>query len=291
MICTVALCTRGRPELVARSLPRLVEAAREAGDAEVVVVEQGGRHSEALAGGLGARYIADVGRGVCRSRNIAAAAAAGEILLYTDDDCLVPASWVIDHRAALDDQLVSATFGVVAGLPRGGGGDPAAVRRRHVLGSAPWDIGHSSNMAVRREWFAAIGGFDERLGPGGMGMPAGDDPDFIVRLLAAGAVVEAGVGQPVEHMDWRSAADDLDALVSYEWGAGAWMGAALRAGRPYVRRHVRIRAGMLRERCRERLAVGDPATAVRLVAGFCAGFGRGLLLRPWPAAGPTQRAG
>lgn len=282
MIATAVLCTRGRPELATEAIAHLARAVAAAGDAELLVVEQGGPELAAAAGAVGARHVHDPGRGVSRARNIGARHAAGDIVLYTDDDCIVPASWVSGHVLALADAEVTATFGVVSGLARGEGPDPVARRARHRVGAAPWDIGHSSNMAVRRAALLAVGGFDERLGPGAPGRAAGDDPDLIVRLLAAGAVIESGVGEPVVHVPWRDDAETRSTLLAYEWGAGAWLGASLRARRPYVARHVRIRLRMLRRLAREQWDAGSRSAPARLTGAFVLGLLHGVRLEPWP---------
>ncbi len=136
---------------------------------------------------------------------------------------------------ALSDATVVASCGVVHGLSRFGGAeahdsshDPVARKARHGVGSPPWLIGHSSNMAVRRSSFVALGGFDERFGPGSRGGFVCEDADLIVRLLGSGIVV-AGTGEPVLHIDWRSPAETRRTLVAYERGSGAWIGKLLRA--------------------------------------------------------------
>ena len=118
-----------------------------------------------------------------RMRNIGAARAKGEILCFFDDDCLAPDDWLEsmervllmnDHAGAVgcrvtaleqtwwnrcaDHALFTAYQGVKSGWVAG-------------LGSAA--------LAVRREAFEAVGGFDETL-------LASEDWDFSLRLNARG---------------------------------------------------------------------------------------------------------
>jgi glycosyltransferase involved in cell wall biosynthesis len=281
---TVAVCTKGRPDLLAQSLPLLRRAAEAAGDTEVLVVEQGGQYAAALADQHGARYVPDTGTGVSRARNVAAARAAGSVVLFTDDDCLVAESWVRDHLSALEDATLSASFGVVEGLARTTGGDTTSPRRRHELGAVPWDVGHSSNVAVRREALVDVGGFDERIGPGSGGVPAGEDADLIVRLLAGGHVVVSGTGVPVRHAEWRTADEDTDVLAGYERGAGVWIGASLRARRPYAARHLAKRLRLLGWRMGVHLRDRDVRGAARFVRELSVGLARGVRLEPWPGS-------
>jgi glycosyltransferase involved in cell wall biosynthesis len=278
---TVAVCTAGRPDLLADTLAAVATAAAYAGDTEILVVEQLGNEAEAIASDAGARYIADPRKGVSRARNAAAAAALGNIVLFTDDDCLVPETWVAGHRSALSDPTVMGSFGVVAGLPRDLGDDPAAPVRRHGPGAPSWEVGHASNMAVRRDVFLALGGFDERIGPGSGGVQAGEDADVITRMLSAGHTLVSGTGEPVRHAGWRTDAEVEARLELYERGAGVCIGAALRGRRARALHHLRLRAVMLRHRCAARARAGDARGAVRLVAGLVSGLGRGVLLKPW----------
>jgi glycosyltransferase involved in cell wall biosynthesis/GT2 family glycosyltransferase len=284
---TAIVCTRDRSALLEVSLKSVAESVAGRAGVDLLVVEQGDRVAEDVCRRLGvqARVVHDDGTGVSRARNIAMREARGEVVLFTDDDCRVPADWVDAHLDALSDPSVAATFGVVLGLPRDPGADlvldPVRTLAWHSSSSLPWLIGHSSNMAVRKDAAAALGGFDERIGPGVPGDPGGgEDADFIVRMLDAGFRVRSGVGMPVEHTEWRSGQDSDETLRSYERGAGVWIGKAIRhqglGALPYLRERVHL----LNERVRP-----DPRsrtkTALELAGALAAGLAYGLRLRPW----------
>ena len=62
---------------------------------EVVVVDDGSTDATpALAQAAGARVISQSNRGRAAARNVGAFAARGEILLFTDADCVPAADWV-----------------------------------------------------------------------------------------------------------------------------------------------------------------------------------------------------
>lgn len=280
----MAICTRGRTALLESALEAVSAAVARADETDILVVEQGGSDAVAIAQRFGARHLADFGSGVSRARNLATEAASGDVVVFTDDDCVVPANWVVDHVAALMDDQVDASFGAVDGLPRDAGADGAASPARHRAGAMPWMIGHASNMAVRREVLRNVGGFDERIGPGSGGVDAAEDAECITRLLDAGYTLVSGTGLPVRHIDWRSAAETDAALRRYEAGAGVWVGSALRARRPHARRYFLARLGMVAHRCRSRLREKQWRTAAQLALAFGYGFVRGLCLRPWERA-------
>jgi len=290
---SIVVCTKDRADLLERSLPILAERTR-GGDVDLVIVEQGDSRAADLCRALGVRatIVHDRGVGAARARNIGVAHCTGDVVLFTDDDCEVPPTWVDDHLRALGEDGVDASFGVVHGLSQFGDADDYdvthdAVFRRavHHLGSPPWLVGHSANMAIRRPAFVRLGGFDERLGPGSRGAFIGEDADLIVRLLRFGAAV-SGTGEPVAHIDWRSTEDTNRTLVSYERGSGAWIGKLVRADRRLGMHFLRARADMLRVRVRHHPGLFHEP---KLVLLSLAGFGRGLLfgarLRPWLPSG------
>jgi glycosyltransferase involved in cell wall biosynthesis len=196
----------------------------------LVIVQQGDADVSEVCrrAGVVARVVRDRGVGASRARNLGWREARGPVVAFTDDDCVVPERWLIDHRAALAEDGVAVSCGPVTGLSRHGGSatemhDPAALAARHQFGAPPWAVGHSANLAVRRDALAMVGGFDERMGPGARRIRAGEDADLLVRLLRLGDA-RAGVGDAVEHLVWRGGDDDARNLVEYEVGAGAWIG-------------------------------------------------------------------
>jgi GT2 family glycosyltransferase len=285
----VIVGTRDRTELLRRTLPSLAAAVAAAPGTELVIVEQGAGRAADLCreSGICARVLHDDGVGVSRARNIGARQARGSVVLFTDDDCDVPVTWVADHLRALRAPGAAASCGPVEGLSRFTITDESVVDRDpaervavHRLGSPPWRIGHSANLVVLRATFLDVGGFDERLGPGASRF-MGEDADLIVRVLHAGGAVLSGTGAPVRHVEWRTAGQTRANLLAYERGAGAWIGKAVRADPRDGRRYLRARLSLLRTRVMTEPGVlADPVT----VAGSLAAFGEGLWFG-WRAGG------
>jgi hypothetical protein len=136
-------------------------------------------------------------------------------------------------------------------------------------------------MAMRRDAFFAIGGFDERFGPGAPHSVICEDADLIVRLLHADGVAVSGTGQPVRHLEWRSRDEDYRNLRAYERGAGAWIGKLYRhdsrSARPYLRQRVQLLADRVREFPGIRAA---PLPVLLSLGAFVRGLAFGLRL-PW----------
>ena len=169
------------------------------GDLEVVVVDNASRDATALvAEAAGARVVTEVVPGRARARNAGAAAARGGLLLFVDADCVVEPGWARAQVACLKDSpLVAGPVRLQSGEP------PNAVERLERLWRFDQE-GHvrrdgwaaSANLAMRREAFEAVGGFDagfDRIG---------EDVDLCLRAAGEGHALafcpEAVVSHPVE---------------------------------------------------------------------------------------------
>jgi len=183
---SVIVCThRGSATLAAclRSLQAI-----DYPDYEVIVVNDGDdtRVAEITAEFEGVRHCGIPHQGLGHARNVGADLAEGEIFAYTDDDCFVPPDWLTWLVIALNETPDTACAGGPNIPP------PPENRKLAVIGHGPGAPAHvllddreaehipGCNLAVRREAFEKIGGFDivfER---------AGDDADFCWRLHDAG---------------------------------------------------------------------------------------------------------
>jgi len=215
--------TKDRPDNLFDSL-RGIRAAVPA-DAEIIVVDGDPERSgekvvkqvEGPNGGAPIRYIAGVS-GICRQRNAGLDAASGDVVIFTDDDC-VPASGFYDAlaRAYGDPHVVGVTGRVFQRLPPRIGSDVHSPLRRMVLGGgrqgsmtsfgfrrpivdldAPRRIEFmpGTNMSARRAVALEVG-FDENLQHLG-GYSLCEDDDFSYRLSRRG-VIEYAPAAAVHH--------------------------------------------------------------------------------------------
>lgn len=167
-------------------------------------------------------------RGLSRGRNAGLRLVRGEIVGIPDDDAWLPDGLVQEivarfaaHPAAAF--LCGVTRDASGALSNGTFMDrPAAITRANV-----WNAGNSNGVFFRAAAARAVGGFDETLGVGsGSLFGAGEETDFLLRLLAAG---ETGLFLPdlVMHHDQigaidqkMSAADFLQRATLYAQGYG-----------------------------------------------------------------------
>jgi GT2 family glycosyltransferase len=233
---TVAIATAGRPEGLSRCLDAI--AGGTAQPKQIVVVDQSADdRSQAVVrehAGRGAaiRHIPQERLGLSASRNAGVAAASTSLVAVTDDDCSPAEDWLASINAAF-----SATGGPDAAtgrvLPLGSEGYAVSSRTSPHAAEyrgrqLPWLVGTGANMTVRRDWWDRIGGYDERLGVGTPGA-AGEDLDFLHRLLRAGAVVRYEPKAIVYH-ERQTRARRRDTRSAYGRGVGACCSAWLRDG-------------------------------------------------------------
>ena len=204
-VMTLIICTRDRPVELAHCLESVVATSPRFD--QVLVVDNGPANPatrEVVARFPGIEYIAEPRPGLSIARNTGLRASRGEIVAFTDDDVVVHPSWIARLRAAFADAATMAVTGLVlpaeletpaqVAFERDIGGFPQGFRpltfgsefydRMRGSGVPVWRIGAGANMAFRREAFAAVGLFDERLGAGASG--CSEDSEMWYRLLAAG---------------------------------------------------------------------------------------------------------
>lgn len=158
------------------------------------------------------RRVLEPVRGLSRARNRGIAEARGGIIAFTDDDVLPPPGWVAGVAAAMDRWSADGLGGRILPLwevppPAWLEHDPALLGYLSVLiatkprlfkpAAVPQVWG--ANMAFRRSVFAAIGGFDERLGLNGDQLFRGEDTDLVGRALRHGLRVAYDPDVVVHH--------------------------------------------------------------------------------------------
>lgn len=149
----------------AATLPALLDALAAlepvAGGVEVIVVDD--RSADATRAIAAAHPVVDhvvdgPGRGPGAARNAGVAASSGEVLAFTDADCMPSAAWLREALAVLDAGADLVQGRVVAAGPVGPWDRTVRVERfSHLYETA--------NLLLRRSWFERVGGFEPWLSP------------------------------------------------------------------------------------------------------------------------------
>ena len=193
---SVVVPTHNRKALLRRCLRALVH--QQYPDYEIIVVDDGstdGTGDMVQREFPQVRYIRqEPTLGPAAARNRGVHVARGEIVAFTDDDCVPPPDWLARLAQGFADYPQAAAVGgiqeaseqvlrtrVLARYER------FVTRRVYGLGEAPVvgspAPGGTNNLAVRRDLLLEIGGFDETFP-----VAAGEDADLLRRLAKRGYV-------------------------------------------------------------------------------------------------------
>lgn len=289
---SLILCTRDRPRMIEDAITSVL--AGDAVPAEIVVVDQSDAPHRTLAvtpvpNGCTLRYLHTTSRGLSRARNEGVRAAAHPVLTFTDDDCIVDRTWLRTLVGALRAAGPGAAVsGRVLPLEERAGGyvpalrldtEPAVYDARN-----PRDALVAGNLAIHREDYEALGGYDERLGAGAR-FPGAEDNDFGFRLLRAGGRVHFEPAAFVWHRAWREGRELVPQRWRYGYGQGAFYAKHVAGGERAVLSLAARRVGQIalrlprRALTRPRAALGDVAYLAGVVVGGAA----------WLRAGPGGR--
>jgi glycosyltransferase involved in cell wall biosynthesis len=203
----------------ARTLPECLRSLGEVNypDYEVILVDDGSKDNtpEIAADFPSIQYVRQTNQGLSVARNVGAEHATGEIIAYTDADCVADADWLRCLIQAMESQQVDAIGGpnitphsdgwsaqCVAASP----GNPSHVmlddsRAEHIPGC---------NMAFRRDALLRLGGFDPQY------RQAGDDVDMCWRLLDEGGSIGYAAGGFV----WHHRRETVGAYLKQQIGYG-----------------------------------------------------------------------
>jgi len=158
------------------------------------------------------------------ARNAGAALGGAPWLLFLDGDVDPPADLLARYFAREPAADAGVLAGAVVDAPVEIGG-PAAARyaslkastsQETTLAHGRWAFAQTANCAVRREAFAAVGGFAG-------GIRSGGDADLCWRLRAAGWTLERREEAAVVHRNRTSVAGMLGQRARHGAGA-AWLG-------------------------------------------------------------------
>jgi glucosyl-dolichyl phosphate glucuronosyltransferase len=203
---TIAVCTRDRAGVLGQCLASLAAQLAEPGQLEVLVVDNGSTDGtasllrswrEAAGDGPARHSVVEPRVGLSHARNRALATSDREVVLFLDDDALVPPTWGGAHlRAHAADDRVGSVGGPIglswpAGRPDWITDEVTIWYSRLDLGdeAGPFPTAHGpygTNMSVRRRAALDVGGYDPGLGRSGRRLLSGEEPDLTRRLAATG---------------------------------------------------------------------------------------------------------
>jgi glucosyl-dolichyl phosphate glucuronosyltransferase len=253
---TVAICTWNRCELLRQTLEQMTSLQPPPGAGwELLVVNNNCTDATdeviaAYADRLPIRRIFEPEPGQSNARNAAVREAAGEYIVWTDDDVLVDPQWLVAYQAGFDRWAEASIFGgpiapwfdgtppdwLVAVLPQVEGA--YAIRD---LGPDPVALGHDTypfgaNMAFRTDVLRR-NAYDPALGLRPGSSVRGEEMTLTRRLLALGERGWWVPGARVRHFIPRER-QNLRYLRDYYFGGGKLLAALEDGHAPYAPRFL-----------------------------------------------------
>jgi glycosyltransferase involved in cell wall biosynthesis len=226
---SLIICTRNRCEQLVPCLETVQRIAFER-SWELIIVNNGSDDATALTvqefikvASFPIRYVFEPKLGLGNARNAGVAAASGEILTFTDDDCYPTAEFLSRVWAAFRDPSLGYVTGRI--LLHDPSDLALAIQDYNVPVTFPGKSFihpggvQGANMAFRRDVLRQIGGFDPLFGAGSL-FPA-EDLDAANRASAAGWKGQYRPDIVVHHHHGRKASDAARMWKSYGLGIGA----------------------------------------------------------------------
>ena len=198
----------------------------------VVVVDDGSKDGscerlEELERQVPVRVISTAGVGVSHAKNLGAAEASGDVVVFLDAHSRVEQGWLEEIRQVLDMGHAGAAPLVSLFDKDERVVHPGMLGRWYLSGRPPFEVGdwivdkgeviplgHGACQAFRLESFNTIGGFcAEALSPFG-----GEDTEICLRMWSRGGTIGAAPGARVRTLtkDWDTR-PDKDDLIFTTW--------------------------------------------------------------------------
>jgi glycosyltransferase involved in cell wall biosynthesis len=155
-------------------------------DYEVIAIDDGSTDGTSkIAKRFDVKYIFQANKGPATARNKGANSAGGDIILFTDSDCVPEHNWIQEMVGAFSDLDVAATKGAYKTrqkeLPARFAQAEFEDRYDLLRKSPSIDMIDTYSAAFRKEVFLNMGGFDESFPEA-----SNEDTDLSYRLAVAG---------------------------------------------------------------------------------------------------------
>ncbi len=173
---SVIVPTFNRKEDLARCVDALVE--QNYPRFEVIVVDDGGEVDLEIPEGVRLVRQPHAGRSVARNTGIGVA--HGDIIAFTDDDCVVSENWLAGLARYFDDPEIVGVSGAVVYVAENY--MPARDERRVENPYGKWPM--TANIAYRKSVLKEVGGFDETFS-------RYEDKELALRAWQHGKIVAA----------------------------------------------------------------------------------------------------
>lgn len=175
---------------------------------EILFVDNNSTDNSAslVAGNPGVQLLWEAAAGPYAARNTGIRKSKGEIIAFTDADCVVAPDWLEQIAAAMQSENVQIVMGAYFGqntpFPARALSAYENAKNRYIFTSGDESLyyGYTNNMAVRRGVFDRFGLFPE--------VARGGDASLVRRVVEhGGASIKYAPAMFVDHLEFQSVFD------------------------------------------------------------------------------------
>lgn len=185
MKISVIIATFNRKASLRETLNSLFTQDYPVSDFEVIIVNDGSTDgTDAMLdwverpAGLTFKYFRQANKGPAAARNVGLKAATGDIIAFTDDDCLPHRDWL----KVIERELSAETVAGLQGRTYSDAGKITPLTHQIDNPNGTNDV-PTCNAAYRRNVLLAVGGFDDQFP-----FPHNEDADLAWRILKIGEI-------------------------------------------------------------------------------------------------------
>jgi glycosyltransferase involved in cell wall biosynthesis len=207
VLISVVICSHNGERLLEAVIASVRHTLADAGGGELILVNSAStdgtlRIMDRAASTESATVLSVLESGAARARNAGWEAAAGDVVLFTDDDVIVPVKWAAMLTAPLRDghAAVGGSVHLLDSVARGLSPrrcEFLADTRYMNLGGDPPRTIVGASMGLRRRLYDLGFQFDTRLGPGALGFM--EESLLHMQITAAGGTAAFVDSVPVVH--------------------------------------------------------------------------------------------
>jgi glycosyltransferase involved in cell wall biosynthesis len=207
MDVSILISTKNRAQFLSQTLDSLSRVRTDSLEVELIVIDNGSSDETVAVVAEAARrfpfrvhLLSFAGGAKAAALNYALPTATGSYLAFTDDDLRFDALWLLKLLAPLRAGRAEAVVGEVRLAPHLVRTWMEPMHRAMLAEVRPDDERHGlvgANMAVSRECFDEVAGFDPALGPGALGLA--EDLLLERQIRARGGRIQFVEGAVAEH--------------------------------------------------------------------------------------------
>lgn len=199
---SIVICTYNRVELLKRALNTLLKQRLPLSEFEIIVIDNNSKDNTAVETAKyvlrysNIRYFCETNIGLSHARNRGYSESCGRYVVYTDDDCELPADWLLNANAIIKSNAPSIMGGPVFAFYLNGKGkwykDDYAILGHGSVGRvlANNEFLFGGNFFIKKDLINQFGLFKPELGMNGTVIGYSEETELQMRIRNGDNAIE-----------------------------------------------------------------------------------------------------